>query len=130
VIYTFYKVTDCLLIEFEVFYKETELLPGHKVQTIDFGDLGLLFKEAKTKTIQLNKKGAMIMDLERFLEIHRRNIQDKLQGERPRTDEQKQIVVALYIAEALNHLRNNLTMEEVLGLTEIYRDYRRTSAMK
>ncbi|WP_235193543.1 hypothetical protein [Paenibacillus polymyxa] len=82
------------------------------------------------KTIQLNKKGAMIMNLERFLEIHRRNIQDKLQEERPRTDEQKQIVVALYIAEALNHRRNNLTMEEVLGLTEIYRDYRRTSAMK
>ncbi|WP_238799300.1 hypothetical protein [Paenibacillus sp. EKM211P] len=52
-----------------------------------------------------------IMELEKLIEIHRRNIQDKLQVERPRTDGQKQMVVALYIAEALNHLRNNLTME-------------------
>jgi hypothetical protein len=70
------------------------------------------------------------MELEKFMGIHRRNIQDKLQEERPRTDGQKQMVVALYIAEALNHLRNNLTMEEVSGLTEIYREYRHVSPMK
>ncbi|MDP1512744.1 hypothetical protein L8C07_22785 [Paenibacillus sp. CMAA1739] len=70
------------------------------------------------------------MELEKFMEIHRRNVQGKLQEERPRTEEQKQLVVALYIAEALNHLRNNLTMEEVLGLTEIYREYRRKGSMK
>nr|WP_196771865.1 hypothetical protein [Paenibacillus polymyxa] len=51
------------------------------------------------------------MELEKFMEIHRRNVQDKLQEERPQTEEQKQLVVALYIAETLNHLRNNLKID-------------------
>ncbi|URJ46359.1 hypothetical protein MF628_000886 [Paenibacillus polymyxa] len=68
-------------------------------------------------------------ELERFLEIHRKNIQDRLENEKRlhgENPELKQIVVSLYICDVLKHfglVRNNLTMEQVLGLAEIYKEY-------
>ncbi|MGG1639835.1 hypothetical protein ACIFQM_00790 [Paenibacillus sp. NRS-1782] len=68
------------------------------------------------------------MEMEQFMEINKKNIQDKIKEQMPHggTPELKQVVVSLYICDVLKHFgltRKNLTMEQVLGLAEIYKEY-------